>query len=396
MKRFVIALTGIAALALPSLALGGTERGVVVKVDRGARLVAVVNGQGTVTLVHAPATALGKLRPGNRVGFEAKKLRNTTVSTRNFAVTGNVRYAKVRGMVVSVNAKRSSFALSAHGAVLPLAFTKKARKLSSCGCPVRNSTDEVRIDFGATGETTAAAATQIDPTADVGAFDGVVSAETAKTLSLTSAGTSITVSIPAWFDPSKIAPGEHVLAYFVRRADGTYVIEAVARNGTADEADDPNADQGDVGNLDDQLDQDEQSEQTAGSDLTAAQLALAELADDEAAIELDLHEQAQECLAHVDELKTVGASSTDVAAAAADCAAKLAAAKLQAHEDLQACEQELEESLAGDPEAMQELTAGEQQVEGDLEQSEQEDTQDVEAAQVGDADSAPGEASAGS
>ena len=66
------------------------------------------------------------------------------------------------------------------------------------------------------------------------AFDGVVSAEAGGTLTLASSGSTITVVIPAWFDPSKLAVGDHVIAYFVRRPDGSYAIEAVA-NGKMDE-----------------------------------------------------------------------------------------------------------------------------------------------------------------
>jgi hypothetical protein len=393
-KSLVAAIAAVAALALPSLAFAGSQSGVVAKIDRSSGLVAVVQSKGAVALVHAPVSALHNLRPGSRVVFDAKRLRNATSSTRAFTVTGVVRRVKVRGMVVSLDAKHSSFALSAHGAVLPLTFTKHARKLSACGCPALNSTDEVTVEFGAAGQITASAVTQVDPTADVGAFDGVVSAEAGGTLTLASTGSTITVVIPAWFDPSKLAVGDHVIAYFVRRPDGSYAIEAVANNGSADEADDPSGEQGDVENIEHQCGVDEQSGEQASSDQTAAQLALAELAADEAAIENDLHEGAQECSAHVDKLKAAGATAAELATATATCVQTLAEAQHQANQDLQDCEQEVEEQVSGDAGALQELTNAEQQLEGDLQQSEQQDAQDTQDGTF-DSGSSPGDTSAG-
>jgi hypothetical protein len=185
-----------------------------------------------------------------------------------------------------------------------------------------------------------------------------------------------------------------VIAYFVRRPDGSYAIEAVANNGSADEADDPSGEQGDVENIEHQCGVDEQSGEQASSDQTAAQLALAELAADEAAIENDLHEGAQECSAHVDKLKAAGATAAELATATAACVQTLAEAQHQANQDLQDCEQEVEEQVSGDAGALQELTNAEQQLEGDLQQSEQQDAQDTQDGTF-ESGSSPGDTSAG-
>ena len=394
MKSLVAGIAALAALALPSFALAAGQSGVVAKIDRSSGLVAVVSGKGVVSLVHAPPLALRSLRPGNRVGFVAKRLRNATFSTEAFTVAGAVRRVKVRGMVLSVDAKHASFALSAHGAVLPLKLAKRARVLSGCGCPSLHSTDEVTLEFGPNGQIDAAAVAQIDLTADAGAIDGIVSAEAGGTVTVTSAGSTITVGIPAWFDPSKLAIGEHVIAYFVRLPDGSYAIEAVASDGSVSEADDPSGEQGDVQNINDQVGADEQSGEQANGDQTDAQLVLAELADDEAAISNDLHEGAQACAAHVDELKTSGASAAELAAATAACQQTLAAEEQQANQDLQDCEQQVNEQVAGDSEALQELANEEQQTEADLQQSEQQDEQDTQDGSF-DSSSSAGDASAG-
>jgi len=165
-------VAAVAALALPSLAYAGGQSGVVAKVDVRSGLVAVAQGSGAVRLVHASASAACGLRPGSRVWFDAKRLGNGTYSTKTFTVSGWVRRVHVRGMIFAVDVKQASFALSAHGAVLPLRLAKQARVLSACTCLHTNSTDEVTLEFGAEGQVDAAAVTQIDPTTDAGAIDG--------------------------------------------------------------------------------------------------------------------------------------------------------------------------------------------------------------------------------
>jgi hypothetical protein len=376
-KPLLAALAAVAALALPSLAFAGGQTGITVKVDVRSGLVAVVDGKGAVSLLHAPASALQGLRPGRRVAFDAKKLRNGTYSVKTLAVAGAVRSVHVRGMIFAVDAKHASFALSAHGAVLPLKLAKHARVLSTCTCPHVNSTDDVTLKFGAAGQVDAAAVTQIDPTTDVGAIDGTVSADAGGKVTVTSGGYAITVLVPAWFDPSTLAIGEHVIAYFVRLPDGSYAISAVANDGSADQADDPADEEGDMENIDNQVDLDEQSDEQADNDQTGAQLAQNELAADQASISNELHELAQSCSAHVDNLKAAGASQDALAAATAGCQHELAAEAEQAHQDLQDCEQEIHAQLAGDPAALQQLAADEQQAESDLQTSEHQDEQDT-------------------
>jgi hypothetical protein len=278
-------------------------------------------------------------------------------------------------MIFAVDSKHASFALSAHGAVLPLKLAKHARVLSSssCGCPHVNSTDDVTVEFGAGGEVDAAAVTEIDPTTDAGAIDGTVSADAGGNVTVTSGGYAITVWVPAWFDPSRLAIGEHVIAYFVRRADGSYAIEAVANDGSVAEADSSAGEQGDIENCDNQVGDDEQSDEQVDGDQTDLELAQNELATDEAAISNDLHELAQECTAHVDELTAAGASDADVEAADAACDEQLATDEHQAGQDLQDCYQEVGEQIAGDPAAEQQLAADELQAEHDLQQSEARD-----------------------
>ncbi len=377
MKSLLAALAAIAALALPSLAFAGGQTGIVVKVDVRSGLVAVVQAKGAVRLVHAHTAALRGLRPGSRVGFDAKRLRNDTYAAKGFTVRGAVRSVHLRGMIFAVDVKQSSFALSAHGAVLPLKLAKHARVLSTCTCLNVNSTDEVTLEFGAGGEVAAGAVTQVDPTTDAGAIDGTVSADAGGKVTVASGAYAITVLVPAWFDPSRLAVGEHVIAYFVRLPDGSYAIEAVASDGSVARADDPADEQGELQNINDQVGVDEQSDEQANDDQTDTQLVQNELADDEAAIADDLHELAQACSAHVDELKASGASADALAAATAECEQQLAQEEQQADQDLQECDQQLNEQVAGDPEAEQQLAADEQQSENDLEQSENEDEQDT-------------------
>ena len=136
-KSLLAALVAIVGLALPSLAFAGGQKGIVVKVNARSGLVAVAQAKGAVRLVHATTRDLRSVRPGSRIGFDATKLRNGTYSAKSIAVLGAVRRVHVRGMIFAVDAKHASFALTAHGAVLPLKLAKHARVLSrtSCGCP---------------------------------------------------------------------------------------------------------------------------------------------------------------------------------------------------------------------------------------------------------------------
>jgi hypothetical protein len=259
--------------------------------------------------------------------------------------------------------------------VLSLKLAKHARVLSrtSCGCPHVNSTDDVTLEFGTDGQVDATAVTEVDPTTDAGAIDGTVSADAGGQVTVASGSYAITVFVPAWFDPTQLAIGEHVIAYFVRRADGSYAIEAVANDSSVAQADSSVDEQGDIQNCDDQVGDDEQSDEQTSNDQTDVQLAQNELATDEAAISNDLHEVAQECTTHVDELKAGGASDADVAAASAECDQQLTADEQQAGQDLQDCYQEVDEQVAGDSSAEQQLAAAEQQAVQNLQQSEAQD-----------------------
>jgi hypothetical protein len=393
-KLLLASLVLAAALALPSLALAGGQTGIVAKVDTRSGLVAVVGAKGAVSLVHSPTPALRGLRPGSRVSFEARQLRNGTFSATGFDKTGRVRSVHVGGVVFAVDPKHGSFALSAHGAVLPLRLAKHARVLASCTCPKLNSTVDVTLGFGAGGQVDAAASTQVDPTADAGAIDGTVAIDASGEVTVSSGMYAITLLVPAWFDPSKLAAGEHVIAYFLRLPSGEYAIEAVANDGSIAQADDPNGEQGDVQNVENQVGVDEQSGVQANDDQTDTELAQAELAADEAAIANDLHELLQACLAHVNELSASGASAADLAAAIADCHQQLVQLEEQAAQDLQHCEQQVSEQVAGDPEAEQQLAQDERQAEQDLQESE---NQDAEQAADGSFDSgAPASDNSGS
>jgi hypothetical protein len=258
-KALVVCLAAVAALSIPSLAFAGGQTGVIVKLDGRAGLAAVADAKGMVRLVHAPVPALRRLHPGARVRFDAAHLRNGTFFTTALTALGNVRSAHVRGMIFAVDARRGSFALSAHGAVLSLRLAKQARVPASCTCPRLNSTADVTVDFGQGDALEAAAVGQIDPTADAGAVDGTVTADSSGNLPVSSSGYTITVQLPSWFDPSQLAVGDHALVYFTRLADGSYALAAVSDDGSAGQADDPSGEQGDVQNADDEVCVDEQS-----------------------------------------------------------------------------------------------------------------------------------------
>jgi hypothetical protein len=367
---------------VPALAQAAPSSGVVVKVDAASKLVAVVGGSGRVVLVHT-AQSLHGLRPGQRVSFDAKPLRNHTVATNAFKVSGKVRTVHVRG--IALKASRKQLVLTAHGAVLNLALGRKLRVLSSVASGVKvGSTDDVTLSFDASGNEQAIGVQQIDPTADAGEIEGHVGAEGNGQLAVVSDGVTVTLHVPGWIDLAKLQPGEQILAYFVLRPDGSFALEAVAGDANEAQANDAQDEQGDVDALEQDVQNDEDQPQQNQNDDGDLQLAQAELQADTAGIIAQVHEVEQVCKDHVHALKGSGASATELAAASVECQRQLNDEAHQAQLELQAAIKDDGEQLASDPTALAQLQSEEQSLGQQLNQAEQTAEQDLQAEEQAD------------
>jgi hypothetical protein len=364
------------------LAQAAPSSGVVVKVDAASKLVAVVEGQGHVVLVHAKQSLRG-LRPGQQVSFDARPLRNHTVATDAFRLGGKVRTVHVRGIALQTTGR--SLVLTAHGAVLKLALGRKLRTLSSAGSAVKaGSTDDVTVSFDAGGKEQATGVQQIDPTADAGEIEGTIGTEGNGQLTVVSNGVTLTLHLPGWIDLTKLQPGEQILAYFVRRPDGSFALEAVWADSNETQADDVQDEQGNVDNLEQDVQNDEDQPQQNQSDEGNAQVLLVEFKADVAGIVVQVHEVDQACHDHLHNLKSSGASGADLVAASVACQQALNQEKQHAQLELQAACSDENEQLASDPAALAQLQSDEQALGQELDQAEQTEEQGLQAEEGAD------------
>jgi len=128
-------LVAVAALAAPGTAAAAHERGVVVKVDRQAHLVAVAERGGSVVRVHTPRALSKPFRIGQRLSFAARQLRNGTVAGSAFRVAGRASRLTIHGTVRAFNSRKQTITLSAGGATLRMKLAASRTFMASSPPP---------------------------------------------------------------------------------------------------------------------------------------------------------------------------------------------------------------------------------------------------------------------
>jgi len=128
-------LVAVAALAAPGTAAAARERGVVVKVDRQAHLVAVAERGGSVVRVHTPRALSKPFRIGQRLSFAARQLRNGTVAGSAFRVAGRASRLTIHGTVRAFNSRKQTITLSAGGATLRMKLAARRTFMASSPPP---------------------------------------------------------------------------------------------------------------------------------------------------------------------------------------------------------------------------------------------------------------------
>lgn len=196
MKKIVITLAAVVAVALPANASAARLHGVVVskQTPRGVLVVAARNG--TAWTVHTRAAA----RVGSVVSVSAKRAANGTYAATRVRTSGRVSRARIRGVVIR-NVGGMTF-LSAGRSVVPV--RSKARSLMSAAQsgPQPGTVADVGLTIGQSGSLTA---TSITPTGQsdeivIQATVAAITAATATTpgsLTLTVAGQTLVLPLPA-------------------------------------------------------------------------------------------------------------------------------------------------------------------------------------------------------
>lgn len=238
MKRLLISLVAVAALAAPSAALAN---GVVLKVQRGNHLVAVTSTSAKVALVHT--SAADRLHVGQRVALTARTLRNGTLAATAIRVVGRAHTVHFRGLLLAKSGTR--LVVSAGGAVI--AMHRGARTTASANDtgPTPGTTVDVTATVGTNDDLDETSVSTVSADAPGGAIEGTLTIGTGK-ITVVSEHMALVLNVPTGFDLSKFANGDDVLAKFTQGADGNLTLTDLSGDGSAQQANenDGNGDNG--------------------------------------------------------------------------------------------------------------------------------------------------------
>ena len=230
MKRLIPFVLAAAALAGPSIASAGT--GTILKVDRGARLVAVTRPHAHVVLVHTASVT--RLHVGQRVALRARGLRNGTLAASSVRVTGRARTTRFRALVLGRSHGR--LVVSAGGAVIAL---RSGRATSSAADRAPAQGAEVEIDADVENEALEVEKVEVvAPAAPGGSIEGRITLGTG-TITVSDRHMSLVLKVPAGFDLSTFRNGQEVLAAFSQAADGSLTLTRLSGDDDEAEANEP-------------------------------------------------------------------------------------------------------------------------------------------------------------
>jgi hypothetical protein len=234
MRRLIIALAAVAALALPSTAFAG---GVVLKVEKSSHIIAVAGAAKRVSLVHTPSAS--RLHVGQRVAVTARKLGNGTFRASKVRVVGKARTVRFRGLLLAKSASR--WTVSAGGAVISVHRGSRSTSSARDGGPPVGSTVDVQATVGNDDELDDDDVTVVSAAAPGGTIEGRLTLPTTAggPITVTSEHMSLVLKVPAGTDLTAFKNGQEVLADFSQGTDGTLTL---TRLSTADDEEDTDED----------------------------------------------------------------------------------------------------------------------------------------------------------
>lgn len=196
MKKIVITLAAVVAVALPANASAARLHGVVVSKQKPRDVLVIAARSGKVWTVHTRSAA----RVGAVVTVSAKRASNGTYAATRVRTTGRVSRARIRGVVIR-NVRGMTF-LSAGRSVVPV--RSKARSLMSAtqSGPLPGTVADVGVTIGQSGSLTATSITPAGHSNEI-VIQAIVAAITPATattpgsLTLTVAGQRLVIPLPA-------------------------------------------------------------------------------------------------------------------------------------------------------------------------------------------------------
>ena len=270
--RKLVLVAAVAALIVPAVVSAAQpsattqKRGVVVKINAKAHLLAVAQARGAVALVHV--TTVSGLTPGRIITFSARHLKNGTFAGTKVRVVGRASSFHVRGFVLGVRKSKGTVALSARGAVLSIRLPKRVRSLAAARAgdsPTLGSVTDATVAVSADGSLSATQVKEVSPSGSAGEIEGKVTAVGSGSITVADGGVSVTMTVPSGIDVSTYSVGSEVLAYFTPEADGSFTLKAVGANGDETEADDANEIEGNVAAAEQEVETEDEAGDGEGS-----------------------------------------------------------------------------------------------------------------------------------
>lgn len=266
MVKKLVVVVAATALLVPAVAGAAQKRGVIVKVNAKAHLVAVAQTRGAVALVHVKTVS--GLKPGRVIVFGARHLKNGTFAGSKVRIVGRASSFHVRGFVLGVRKSKGTVALSARGAVLSIHLPKRVRSTASAwggDSPTPGSVTDATVTVSGDGSLTATQVKEVNPSGSASEIEGKVTAVGSGSITVADGGVSVTMTVPSGIDVSKYGVGSEVLAYFTPEADGSFTLKAVGANGDEAEADDASEVEGDVAAAEQEVETEDEAGDGEGS-----------------------------------------------------------------------------------------------------------------------------------
>lgn len=196
MKKLVISVAVVAAIAVPANASAARLQGVVVSKQEPRGVLVIAARNGIAWSVHTKSAA----RVGSVVRVAATRRANGTYDATRVRVTGRVSRARIRGVVV--RSVGSVTFLSAGRSVVPIRSRARALMSVAQSGPQPGTVADIGLAIGQSGALTATSVTSIGHSDDV-VIQAVVAAITPATpttpgsLTLTIAGQTLVLPLPA-------------------------------------------------------------------------------------------------------------------------------------------------------------------------------------------------------
>jgi hypothetical protein len=207
MKKLVISLVVIAAVAIPANASAARLHGVVVSKQKPRDVVVIAARNGTAWSVHTKSTA----RVGSVVTVSAKRRANGTYDATRVRASGRVSRARIRGVVVRTVAGVTF--LSAGRSVVPVRARGRSLMSAAQSGPQPGTVADIGVTIDRSGSLTATSVASMGHSSDV-VIQAVVAAITPATattpgsLTLTVAGQTLVLPLPAGTVlPPAVVPG---------------------------------------------------------------------------------------------------------------------------------------------------------------------------------------------